>query len=205
MMVESLKDALLAFDKARATEILLATSKANNLDDVFRLVTTCLAQIGAEWARGEISLAQEYMSCRICEEVVDQMLPANQADGNFEVAVTTIDDFHLLGKKILCSVLKSAGYPVFEYYPTGDIEKLARELATNKHRIVMVSALMLHTAYKVRELRAELVKLDFDAKIIVGGAPFYFDKLLWQDVGADAMGTEPTDGVQFIKQWKEKL
>lgn len=89
-----------------------------------------------------------------------------------------------------------------EYKPTGNTTVLAERIIENQNKVVLVSALMLHTAYRIKDLRSALDTMGYDVKIIAGGAPFNHDNKLWRDVGADAMGVSPTDAIPFIIKWK---
>ncbi|MDF1550504.1 MAG: hypothetical protein P1P88_21970 [Bacteroidales bacterium] len=40
-----------------------------------------------------------------------------------------------------------------------------------------------------------------EIKILVGGSPFNFDKELWHQVGADAMGKNPGDAIKVLNSW----
>lgn len=56
------------------------------------------------------------------------------------------------------------------------------------------------------DLEAALLNLDstkakmkYPVKIIVGGAPFRMDELLWENVGADAFGKTSADAVTALQ------
>ncbi len=42
--------------------------------------------------------------------------------------------------------------------------------------------------------------MDFNVKIVVGGAPFRFDDQLWREVGADAMCRTASEAVDVIHE-----
>lgn len=82
-------------------------------------------------------------------------------------------------------------------------EKLVEQLKEEKIDVLLVSILMLNLTSKVRELRGLLEKEGMKTKIIVGGAPFKFDPLLYKDVGADAMVPNTSELIGTIKQLTE--
>jgi len=145
-----------------------------------------LDTLGERWQRGDVSLAQVYMSGRMCERLLDEnaaVKPKQLCDHALAVAV--LEDFHVLGKRIVCSVLHSVGYEFKDYGPIslGDLVEKVRE---DKIRILLVSTLMLASALRVKLLKERLASLDWEVKLVVGGAPFRFDPDLWREVGADA-------------------
>ena len=66
--------------------------------------------------------------------------------------------------------------------------------------ILLVSTLMLASALRLRELRAQLDSQGIAVKIIVGGAPFRFDPNLWREVGADATSNTASGAIEIIKE-----
>src|SRR5271157_6560472 len=76
------------------------------------LMMPALERIGELWESGELALAQVYMSGRICEELIDALMPDsdwNGAGGEPPVAIGVLDDRHALGKRIVQSVLRASG------------------------------------------------------------------------------------------------
>jgi len=65
---------------------------------------------------------------------------------------------------------------------------------------------MLHSAtgengsIKVREILTEK-KLTSEIKIVVGGAPYKFDKDLYKTVGADAWAYDALSGIKIIGEF----
>jgi methanogenic corrinoid protein MtbC1 len=46
---------------------------------------------------------------------------------------------------------------------------------------------------------------DSDVKIVVGGAPFRFDKELWIEVEADAFGNDSSEAVAIVTKMMEEV
>lgn len=119
-----------------------------------------------------------------------------------------LEDYHLLGKRIVYSVLRAAGYQLKDYGQM-NAEELVKRTWDDKIEILLISTLMLPSALKVKVVRENLDKLEklektkphsgdnpgphSNIKIIVGGAPFFFDTELYKEVGADAMGRSASD------------
>jgi len=146
-----------------------------------------LDRIGAKWGEGKLSLSQVYMSGRACEQLLDELLPLPPPDTTHppKLAVVVFEDFHPLGKRILCSILRAGGYH-FADYGLLRLDELIDRLLQDGIEILMVSTLMLSSALRIRTLREKCSELGLNVKIIVGGAPFRLDPDLWREVGADA-------------------
>ena len=62
-----------------------------------------LEEIGTGWENGTYALSQVYMSGRICEELVDLILPPTDVMRRTQpkIAIATLEDYHMLGKRIV--------------------------------------------------------------------------------------------------------
>ena len=80
------------------------------------VLSPVLDQLGKRWEQGELSLAQIYMSGRLCEALLEESLPTGglEVEGQLQLAVAVLEDFHVLGKRIVCSVLRAGatGLPI---------------------------------------------------------------------------------------------
>ena len=59
---------------------------------------------------------------------------------------------------------------------------------------------MLPAALRVKDLQCALKEGGIRVKVIVGGAPFRFDPLLWKDVGADGVGNNAGDALDIVRK-----
>ncbi len=198
--IDRFEQALLSVDRLGARNI-LTRSKGERppIQLVESLLLPALERIGEGWEQGHVALSQVYMSGRLCEELVDSILPPGSLvrENQPRLAIAVLDDYHLLGKRIVYSVLRASGFEMLDYGQT-EVDGLVRHVRDDGIQILLISTLMLPSALHVKDLRARLDELDLDVKIVVGGAPFRFDEQLWQDVGADAMGRNASDAIDII-------
>jgi methanogenic corrinoid protein MtbC1 len=196
--IDRITTALLSVNKVGFTGI-FDNSGMQLSDFTEEILVPVLDRIGERWHRGEISLAQVYMSGRLCEKLLqDNSAGSNRQLKEIGLGVAVLEDFHVLGKRIVCSVLYAAGYGFTDYGPVS-LDDLVEKVEKDKIRILLVSTLMLSSALRVRLLKERLVSKGLDVKVIVGGAPFRFDPNLWREVGADA--TSPcASGVVAVLQ-----
>ena len=116
--------------------------------------------------------------------------------------MVVLNDYHMLGKRIVLSVMRASGFDVLDYGRL-DVEELLQRVIADGVEILLVSTLMLPSALKVKQLRAAFEARGHRVRIAVGGAPFLFDEALWREVGADAMGRSAADAIAIVNRWME--
>jgi trimethylamine corrinoid protein len=206
-LAHELYDALAALDRPRVETLFQqAVSRKSPMQAVEQLIVPALFQLGEDWNAGNVALSQIYMSSRICEDIVERVLPTTAAarQGAFRQAIVVLNDYHMLGKRIVLSVMRASGFDVLDYGRM-DVDELVERVLADDVRILLISVLMLPSALKVKAVRSALDAKGSRVRIAVGGAPFLFDAELWHEVGADAMGRNATDAVSIVQRWRGEL
>jgi methanogenic corrinoid protein MtbC1 len=204
---ERLVAALVMVDRLAVRQILTGPGlDLTTFQRIEEMVTPALDEIGAGWESGLYSLSQVYMSGRICEEEVDTLLPPSDPARRNQpkMAIVTLEDYHMLGKRIVYSVLRANGFELANYGRM-EVVELAERVLRDRIQILLVSVLMLPSALKVKELRARLDLAEARVRIVVGGAPFRFDGQLWREVGADAFGETAAEAVRIVRRMAEEI
>lgn len=199
--VNTFMQALIALDRVAAKQIMEdLCSKVGPIKFVEEVVVAALERIGAEWQNGRLALSQVYMGGRICENLVDEIMPpgAPQRKDQPKMAVCVLADHHKLGKIIVYSLLRAGGFELADY-GTVDVDALVKRVKKDGVKILLISVLMLPSALKIRKVREKFEEMRLDVKIIVGGAPFRFDDHLWREVGADAMGRTASEALTIVQ------
>lgn len=194
------EDALLAMDRVKAQNLFSELGEGLQLiQQVEQMIIPALNRIGSSWEKGNLALSQVYMSGRICEELVNKILlhKGDVQPNQPKIAIAVLDDYHLLGKRMVYSTLRSSGYTVHDF-GRQDVDSLVQRVISEQVEMMLISTLMLPSALRVADVRKKLREKGSSAKIIVGGAPFRFDSDLWREVGADAMGFNASDVVSVI-------
>jgi methanogenic corrinoid protein MtbC1 len=147
-----------------------------------------------------------YMSGRICEELVDDLLPPGDParKDHPAMAIAVLDDYHLLGKRLVYSVLRAGGFALHDYGRV-TVDEAVRRSGEDGIRILLISTLMLPSALRVRDLVMRLKSPRRKIKVVVGGAPFLFDPQLWREVNADAMGRSASEAVEILETIAEAM
>lgn len=196
--------ALLRLDREEAARLLRSSATGpDGLDGVERLVSSSLARIGEAWERGDVALSQIYMGGRICEELVDEVLPRGAPGRKVQprLAIVVLEDRHALGKRIVYSCLRAAGYELTDLGQGLTVEEAVARCREGEIELLLVSTLMLPAALRVGALTARLREEGLSTKVMVGGAPFLFDERLWREVGAEAMGRSAGDAIQLVRRF----
>jgi methanogenic corrinoid protein MtbC1 len=202
---ENFVRALLTLNRLAAKRIVAELSETMTpLEIAEGIIVKALERIGARWQKGDVALSQVYMSGRICEELMDGLLPpgAPERKNQPQMAIATLEDYHLLGKRIVYSVLRAEGFDLKDYGRV-TVDEAVRRAGEDRLRVLLISTLMLPSALHVRDLVMQLKSARLEVKVVVGGAPFLFDPELWREVGADAMGRSASDAAGIIGKFTE--
>lgn len=201
-IVTNFTQALLSMDRLATKKIMNEQSdKYSTMEFIEKIVVVSLERIGKGWQEGAYALSQVYMSGRICEELIDKILPPGDPDRKKQpkIAICVLTDQHKLGKTIVYSLLRASGFEVADF-DVMEVDDLVNRVKTEKIEFLFISVLMLPSALKVKKVKQKLNTLDHPVKIIVGGAPFRFDEKLWKQVGADAMGKTASEAISAMER-----
>ncbi|MEA3490694.1 MAG: cobalamin-dependent protein [Campylobacterota bacterium] len=207
-LIQEFEDALLSLDRIKIREILSSRSDSGGaiplLEDV---VIPAMDSIGQRWEDGGVALSQVYMGGKILEEIVDELIPKKSIKrvDQPNIAILVYKDYHLLGKRIVYTFLKSNGYDVIDYGLQHSIESIIKKIKQDKIQILLISVLMLNSAINTKELISKIKDEKLNTKVVVGGAPFRFDADLYREVGADAYATNAFQAVDIIEKLKGLL
>jgi methanogenic corrinoid protein MtbC1 len=205
--IKPFREALESLDRVGAESVFTqALTTLTPIQAVEQIVVPALEQVGEAWHDGSVALSQVYMSGRFCEEIVERVLPPSDPDRKHQPrsAIVVLSDYHMLGKRIVYSVMRASGFELFDYGRM-DVDELVARAQADKIRVLLISVLILPSALKVREVCARLKAAGSTIKVLVGGAPFLFDEQLWQDVGADAVGHTASDAISVVEHWMGEM
>ena len=204
-VLDAFRDALISCDEEAARRILSDFTKQHTpLEFVETVIVPSLDSIGKGWANQDYALSQVYISGRICEELVDSVLAKNTGlrKAGPRMAIVVLNDYHALGKQIVYSILRGAGYDIFDY---GRMEtgKLVRRVVEDRLELLFISVLMIASAMEVKAVIQQLRSERCSTRVAVGGAPFRLDSQLWKDVGADTGGKSASDALSIVQMATE--
>lgn len=158
---------------------------------IANVLDPALVQLGILWGRESVSLAQTFLAAKIAEDVLLRCVPGAGVGARPHLGSVVLgnieDDFHSLGRRIVASFLRAAGW---EVHDLGN-DVLADQFVDKANEVgavvVAASAMMQTTALNIRKLR-DLIDgqgLSGRLKLAVGGAVFNWRPELVTEVGGD--------------------
>jgi len=171
---------------------------------ILRVISAALDTIGERQAHQEITLSEVFLMARISDAALERLLQRMrekpETRGTVIVASAT-GDYHSLGRKILCSFLRVGGFRVVDLGASVASATIVDRAVSENAAVICVSALLLHTAQNITEVR-ELIdtrNLKDQIKLVVGGAVFNMDPQLFHSVGADATARNAPAAVAVVR------
>jgi len=151
-LLDEFRQALESLDRFRAEEIFRqALTLGSPLEMIEKLIVPVLEKIGDDWDSGRVALSQVYMSGRLCEDLMGRIFqtevvtrPGNQP----RQAIAVLHDYHMLGKRIVYSILRTSGFHLIDYGRL-DVDELVERVITDQVTVILISTLMLPSALKV--------------------------------------------------------
>ena len=199
-----LVQAVLALDRVAVRQIMVesmnVSAQGGGVAFAGDVLSLALRTVGEQWLTGALALSQVYMSARLCEQVMQELIPRSvRAQGETRIAMVSLIDRHALGKTIVLSILAACGIPVVDYGAGVSVDEVVGRVQTDRPDVLLVSTLLLPSAFCVKELCERLRALSLQTRVVVGGAPFVLDPELWTRVGADAVGYSAGEAPRIIQ------
>ena len=211
-ILKELGEAVRDYDEGRARS-LAEEAVEMGMDPVETLeegLARALREVGDRFGRGEAFITELIAAAQAMEagaEILNKEITrrgaSRRAVGRFLIG-TVEGDIHSIGKNIVATMLRAAGFEVYDLgvdVPVGAFVDKVREL---KPDILGLSALMTTTMMKQREVINALREagLREGVKVIVGGAPVSKE---WVDeIGADACGLDAGSAVNVALRLMEE-
>jgi trimethylamine corrinoid protein len=175
---------------------------------LLEVVSSAMDEIGRMQANQEITLSEIYVIAKIAEKAINRLLgamPKSPPSAGTVAIGTVAGDYHGLGRKIVGSFLRAAGFRVHDLGVSVPSKDFVNTAVAMDASVICASALLLHTAEKVREIRTLLHErgLEDKIKLVAGGAAFNFDRELYRALGADATALNASDAVTVVRQLME--
>jgi len=168
--VSRLYDALAAGDElaARAVVDRLTDGGISPVAIITELLTPALHEIGARWASGSLSIAEEHRATAICERLLARIAvhPRGRPRGVAVVATAPSDD-HAVPAAMAALALRADRWQVHHLGPRVAVEELAAFAASVGAHLVVVSATMSTAEVDA----AHLLRLLAPGPVVLIGRP----------------------------------
>ncbi|NIU83171.1 MAG: hypothetical protein GWN17_05400 [Candidatus Korarchaeota archaeon] len=162
-----------------------------------------MEKVGAKFASGEFFLSELIFAGHIMERastILDQNIDQDQANIEGKVLIATAEgDLHDIGKNIVISMLKSAGFQIIDLGVDVGAEEIVKKAEETGPDIIAISALLSvvvpyveKTVKMIRESR-----IGGQVKILLGGRAL--DPERATKMGADAYARDAWEGISKAK------
>lgn len=200
-------DRLVAKDMAGSMRIINAALEDGTLSAdtiLLTVVSAAMDQIGRMQLNQMVTLSEVFMMAAIGDAAIDRLLqelPELPYTGGTVILGSAEGDYHSLGRKIVGSFLRVGGFKVIDLGPSVPAAAFVDRACEEGAFVIGVSALLLHTAEKIKEVRDLLDerRLSGQIKLMVGGAAFNFDRHMVRQVGADGMALNALGAVAAVR------
>lgn len=213
----SLKDELfenvVELEEQKAYDLVKQLLEENNdPKEIIDILRKAVEVIGEKFNKKEYFLTELVMAGEIFQQSAKLLEPALKTDAAKEknkgvVVIGTVKgDVHDIGKNIFVTLLKSAGFEVFDLGVDIPPQDFVNKVKETNADVVGYSGLLTVALETMKETTEALKTegLRNKVKIIIGGLPT--DELWMKEAGADAFTDNAFEGVKIVKEWiKEGL
>jgi len=209
---EDLKRAVIDCDEEEAKRIAREIVKVTNLDTIEvieKFLSPAMETVGKKFETGEYFLAHLMLAGETMNSVMDILLKniseetrakLSQRKGAKIVIGTVKGDIHDIGKNVVVSLLKAAGFEVFDLGKDVAPMEFVNTARKTKADVIALSALMTTTM----PYQAEVIKLldetgqRKDYKVIIGGGPTSQE---WaKKIGADGWASTASQAAGLVRE-----
>jgi len=199
-----LKKAIKEYDVGQAKHFSQEAVKAglDPIEVIKKGPALVLKEIGDKFACGELFLPELVAageageaSIAVLDEEITKRTQSRKSVGKV-VMGTVLGDVHSIGKNIVATMLRVAGFDVTDLGVDVPTEVFMQKVKELKPDILGLSALLTTTMDEQRKIIIRLKEegLRDKVKVIVGGAPVSVE---WaKEIGADSVGLDAQDGVE---------
>jgi corrinoid protein of di/trimethylamine methyltransferase len=206
-ILQGLYDAILSLEPAKAKEVAekLVNSDIDPIEALEKKMSPAMEEIGRRFKAGELFLPELQISAEVFRVVMDVLQPKILASGRGikskgRIVIGTVKgDVHSIGKDLVATMLRTAGFEVFDVGVDIPAFTFLEEAQNKKADIIALSALLTTTMPMQQEvieaLKSEGLREKF--RVIIGGGPVTQE---WaQKIGADGYGENAAQAVDLAK------
>ena len=163
-----------------------------------------ITEAGEKWKRNEYYLPEVLMSgeaFKMAMEVIEPHLPSGKFANSGKIVIGTVEgDMHSLGKIIVISMLRSAGFDIIDLGEDVPIKAFIDKVKELKPDILGLGCYMTTTMLEIKNAIQILNEEGFrdEVKVMIGGVPT--SQEFADECKADAWGKDAVDAVEKAKQ-----
>ena len=204
--MDALSQALRDLDEKRVNELVEEKIKAGvPALEIVKICNEGMVSLGDLFSEGVYFISELIFSAEILKGVMKRLDPLLQATGEGssagKVVIGTVKgDIHDIGKNIVVTLLRGAGFEVVDLGVDVPGPKFMETVRRTGARVLGLSALLNLTYPEMKAVIEEITKAGIreQVKIIVGGAPV--NEQVRQFAGADYWAPDAVAGVNLCKK-----
>ena len=170
------------------------------------LILKALNIVGEKFSTKEYFLPQVIMSAETAQLAFSYIKPMlknqNKSSMGKIIMATVKGDVHDIGKNIVCAVLESFGFEVFDLGKNVEDDFIIKKAKEYNANIIGLSALMTTTMIEMEKIIDLKKKLNMDVKIMIGGAPVTRD--FAKSIGADGYSRDAIEAAKLATNLLKK-
>jgi 5-methyltetrahydrofolate--homocysteine methyltransferase len=206
--VSELSDALANLEEDKVKDIIqkeLAARKEGLA--ILNELRKGMDEVGARYKKGEYFLSELIVSGEIFKDSMKTIEPALKKGGTgkaTKVVIGTVKgDIHNIGKDIVATLLKGAGFEVYDLGIDVPVKAFVDKVIETKAPIVGMSGLLTPSFESMKQTVDALKEagLRDKVKVIIGGG--VVTELVLRHTGADAFTDDAMEGIETIKKWAQ--
>ena len=170
---------------------------------VSQALLPAMEEVGRLYTRGEYFLPELVMcgdTTKKAMDILDPLLSQESRQRQGKIVIGTVaGDFHDIGKNMVISMLKGAGYEVFDLGIDVATARFVEAVQEVKPDLLGMSALLLTTREAMRDVISSLsqTNLRHQVKVIVGGCAV--DQEFADTIGADGYGEDAAAAINLAR------
>jgi len=209
-MLKELETAIIALDSEKAKDLCGRILSDPNLskDDVLSSIASAMDVVGQKYEVSEYFLSELFMAGEVVKEVLSIIEPyygkTEPKHIGSVLTATVRGDLHDIGKNLVCTFLKSAGFSVLDLGIDVPAQKIVKDASANGVDIVGLSALLTTAVPEFRNVTDALKNAGVrdKVKVIVGGCAV--NEEVANKYGADTWAKTATEGTRICRQLMKK-
>lgn len=203
---EELVTAIADLEEDRTLELVQELSDKKSALEIINIAREGMQQVGDRFAAKEYFLADLIYSAEIFQDIMkkleSKLAVSDTSQFKGKIVIGTVkNDIHDIGKNILVSLLRAAGFQVVDIGVDQSAEKFVEAVKSEQPQVLGLSGLL---TIAIEEMKNTIKAIEANGlrknlKIIIGGGPM--DETVRDYVGADASTQDAVEGVNRIKEF----
>ena len=198
---DALDAAIASYDRPAAVAVALKAVEDGSMpvEDLYRLLSRMLVEIGAAWQRGTAEVWQEHFATGVVRTIVESCARVVEAEAPRDRTMTIVlaappEEYHDLGLRMLADRFSLAGWRSHFLGADVPVRELVAATTELSADAVAVSASTHYHRTKLREYVDEFAASRPQVRIWVGGPAFAHEHDGWSDDMVLDPGSIPPPG-----------